>query len=80
MGMIGMEPIKAMEETVRRNAELFQDAMKMFMPFGVPGSASAPRADAPKATAAAEPAKDDLSDLKDQIAAMQRKLEQLGKT
>jgi polyhydroxyalkanoate synthesis repressor PhaR len=79
MGMIGMEPMKAMEETVRRNAELFQDAMKMFMPFGVPGSASAPRSDATKPAAPAEAAKDDLSDLKDQIAAMQRKLEQLGK-
>lgn len=78
MGMIGIEPMKAMEETVRRNAELFQDAMKMFMPFGVPGSPSSNPDTQQKTTAG--PAKDDLSDLKDQIAAMQRKLEQLGKT
>ncbi len=77
MGMMGIEPMKAMEETVRRNTELFQDAMKMFMPFGVPGNPS-PDPDAHQKTAAG-PAKDDLSDLKDQIAAMQRKLEQLGK-
>ncbi len=80
IGMIGMEPMKAMEETVRRNTEMFQNAMKMFIPFGLPGAAGTQETvEAPKA-AAAEPAKDDLSDLKEQIAAMQRKLESISKT
>lgn len=74
MGMMGLEPMKAMEETVRRNTEMFQNAMKMFIPFGLPG---APEAAEP---AKAEPAKDDLSDLKEQIAAMQRKLETISKS
>jgi polyhydroxyalkanoate synthesis repressor PhaR len=75
MGMIGVEPIKAVEETVRRNAEMFQNAMKMFMPFAAPGETPTPETKA----APKEAAKDDLSDLKDQIAAMQRKLDSISK-
>ena len=79
IGMIGIEPMKAMEETVRRNTEMFQNAMKMFIPFGLPGAPGASEtAETPK-TATTEPAKDDLSDLKEQIAAMQRKLETISK-
>ncbi|MGL4489944.1 MAG: polyhydroxyalkanoate synthesis repressor PhaR, partial [Rhizobiaceae bacterium] len=75
MGLMGVEPIKAVEDTVRRNAEMFQNAMKMFMPFAAPADAPMPEAKpAPK-----EAAKDDLSELKDQIAAMQRKLESISK-
>jgi polyhydroxyalkanoate synthesis repressor PhaR len=68
-------PIKALEEQTRRNIEIFQNAMKMFtaFPAGIP------------ATAAAEPAtkapagkSDDLLELKEQIAAMQRKIDQLS--
>ena len=68
-------PIKALEEQTRRNMEMFQNAMRMFTPFpsGVPGAA------------APEPAKketsdkaDDLSELKEQIAAMQRKIDSLS--
>ena len=79
IGMIGIEPMKAMEDTVRRNTEMFQSAMKMFIPFGLPGAPGASEtAETPK-TATTEPAKDDLSDLKEQIAAMQRKLETISK-
>lgn len=80
MGIIGIEPMKAMEDTVRRNTEMFQKAMKMFIPFNLPAANGAQEAaEAPK-VAAGEPAKDDLSDLKEQIAAMQRKLEAISKT
>ena len=79
MGMIGIEPMKAMEATVRRNTEMFQKAMKMFIPF-TPAGAAAPLAAAETAKpAAGETGKDDLSDLKEQIAAMQRKLETISK-
>ncbi len=76
MGMMGVEPIKAVEETVRRNAEMFQNAMKMFMPFAAPVDAPLPEAKA----ASKDATKDDLSELKDQIAAMQRKLESISKS
>jgi polyhydroxyalkanoate synthesis repressor PhaR len=73
IGMMGLDaPMKAMEETVRRNTELFQNALKMFTPF--PATA--------QSKTSAEPAKDEddgLSELKEQIAAMQRKIETLGK-
>lgn len=68
-------PMKALEEQTRRNMEMFQNAMRMFTPFPAPGAASAP----------AEPAKkeapeksDELKELKEQIAAMQRKIDSMG--
>ena len=70
-------PMKALEEQTRRNMEMFQNAMRMFTPFpgaagGTPNNASEP--------AKAEPAEkgDDLQELKEQIAAMQRKLDKLS--
>ena len=78
MGMIGIEPMKAMEDQIKLNAEIFQNAMKMFMPFGVPGIAQ-PEAAKDAAPTRKEERRDDLSDLKDQIAAMQRKLESISK-
>ncbi len=70
-------PIKALEEQTRRNIEMFQNAMRMFTPFP-PGSGASP-------SPAAEPARkepaeksDDLQELKEQIAAMQRKIESMG--
>jgi polyhydroxyalkanoate synthesis repressor PhaR len=66
-------PIKALEEQTRRNMELFQNAVRLFTPFpgGAPG--------------VAEPAKkessdkaDDLQELKEQIAAMQRKIDSMS--
>ena len=79
MGMMPMTgPLKAMEEQALRNAELFQNAMRMFTPFPVPGAQDAAKAD--DAPAAEKPkGGDDLSELKEQIAAMQRKLDQMGK-
>ncbi|MER9678177.1 polyhydroxyalkanoate synthesis repressor PhaR [Mesorhizobium sp. M0184] len=70
-------PIKVLEEQTRRNMEMFQNAMRLFTPF--PPAGSAPAAAPP------EPAKketsekpDDLQELKDQIAAMQRKLDTMS--
>lgn len=81
MGPFGGDAFKSMEEQAKRNMSLFSDAMKMFNPFAaamgmgeVPGSA-------PK-TEQAEPAaasnRDELKDLKDQLQAMQDKLNKLA--
>jgi polyhydroxyalkanoate synthesis repressor PhaR len=73
-------PIKALEEQTRRNMELFQNAMRMFTPFP-PAGASGEGAAAPKAReAASEPTEksSELQELKDQIAAMQRKLDTMS--
>ena len=67
-------PMKAIEEQTRRNIELFQNAMRMFTPFPPPG-AQPPQDDEPEKKTEKS---NDLQDLKDQIAAMQRKLDQMG--
>ncbi len=70
--------IKALEEQTKRNMDTFQNAMRMFSPFsamqGTAGAKSAEKS-APEKTAKG----DALDDLKEQIAAMQRKLDEIGK-
>jgi polyhydroxyalkanoate synthesis repressor PhaR len=79
MDMMGMStPMKAIEEQTRRNMEIFQNAMRMFTPF--PATVSQEAADAAEqAPAASGDAPDDLRDLKEQIAAMQRKIDAMDK-
>jgi polyhydroxyalkanoate synthesis repressor PhaR len=66
--------ITTYEETIRQNLALFDRAMKMFSPFPF-------RTDEAETAAAPEPtpAKDDLAELRQQVAAMQRQLEALAK-
>ena len=67
--------IATYEETIRQNLALFDRAMKMFSPFPF-------RTDEPETAAAAPdpaPAKDDLAELRKQVAAMQQQLEALAK-
>ena len=65
--------IGAYEEQIRQNLALFDRAMKMFSPFAF--HADEPAAPAP----APEPGKDELADLKRQMAAMQEQLAALAK-
>lgn len=61
------------EESVRKNMELYEQAMKMFSPMGPaysPQKSSAPDGGAPKGD-------DDINALKDQVAALQKKLDRL---
>ncbi|MGB3417552.1 MAG: polyhydroxyalkanoate synthesis repressor PhaR [Mesorhizobium sp.] len=73
-------PMKALEEQTRRNIEMFQNAMRMFTPFPQAGGA----AEAAQGEEKGEPGKDetekagDLQELKEQIAAMQRKLDTMS--
>ena len=60
-------PIQLVEEQVRRNTEMFHQAMQMFSPFMTPP--------APKESKKAE-AKD-IDELKDQLRALQSKLDSL---
>ncbi|MBB2973462.1 MULTISPECIES: polyhydroxyalkanoate synthesis repressor PhaR [Phyllobacteriaceae] len=74
-------PVKLIEEQVRRNTEMFNQAMRMFTPFPLGGAANGKAEEAAKGDAeAAKPqSSDDLRELKEQIAAMQRKIDQLAK-
>jgi polyhydroxyalkanoate synthesis repressor PhaR len=69
-------PMKAIEEQTRRNMEMFQNAMRMFSPFGIEGQEDE-RPEEGRTASGGSP--DDLSDLREQIAAMQRKLESMDK-
>jgi polyhydroxyalkanoate synthesis repressor PhaR len=60
-------PIQMVEEQVRRNTDMFQQAMQMFAPFGAPA--------APRETKKAE-AKD-IDELKEQLRVLQTKLDNL---
>jgi polyhydroxyalkanoate synthesis repressor PhaR len=74
----GGDAIKAMQDHAQRNMAMFGDAMKVFNPFvavmggAVPG---APGPGKPGQPAAGPGSKDDLQALKDQLAAMQQKLD-----
>jgi polyhydroxyalkanoate synthesis repressor PhaR len=64
---------EAMDEQIRRNTEMFERAMRMFMPFGAAGEGEVARTEA-KAPARS----DDIDSLKKQLEAMQRRLDQLA--
>jgi polyhydroxyalkanoate synthesis repressor PhaR len=70
-------PLKVIEEQTRRNIELFQNALKMFTPFPPGTGNAAPAASEPPRKEKDEKA-DDLAVLKEQIAAMQRKIDSMG--
>ncbi len=78
--MINMPaPMKAIEEQARRNMEMFQNAVRMFSPFPATGTTAPEPEEAPRARGKAPEKSDDLADLKEQIAAMQRKLDSITK-
>jgi polyhydroxyalkanoate synthesis repressor PhaR len=80
----GGDAFKMMEEQAKRNMQMFQDSMKMFTPFG-PGAFANPFAAtgggdaAPPETSKPAPSKDDLQALKDQLTAMQQKIDALNR-
>lgn len=63
-----LPPLQLVEEQVRRNTELFQQAMNMFSPFGLAGQQ--PK-EAKKADAS------DIEDLKEQLKSLQEKIEKM---
>lgn len=75
----GADPFKAMEEQAKRNMAMFSDAMKMFNPFAAmamgQGAQPAPPDAKPQQTAPAG----DLQTLKEQISAMQERLDSLAR-
>ncbi|WP_374629076.1 polyhydroxyalkanoate synthesis repressor PhaR [Pannonibacter indicus] len=76
----GASAFEMMEEQVKRNTEMFERAMKMFMPFSLPGAAAPGTAAAPAAAPEKQAASSgsDLDDMKKQLAAMQKKLDAIS--
>ena len=73
MDVMSTAPLKAFEDQARRNVEMFQNALRMFTPFPAGG------ATAPEPEARDEKPADDLKELRDQIAAMQRRIDDMGR-
>ena len=79
----GADPFKAMQEQTERNMAMFHDAMRMFNPFA---AAMANQQPPQKPQGHAQPhqpqqapaGKDDLQALKDQLSAMQRKIDAIA--
>ena len=74
------DPFKAVQDTAARNMSMFQEAMRMMNPFAAAlGNSTlgvAPKSTTPPQSAPA--AKDDLQALKDQLAAMQQKIDSIA--
>ncbi|WP_297804760.1 polyhydroxyalkanoate synthesis repressor PhaR [uncultured Brevundimonas sp.] len=65
-----------MEEAVRQNMAMFENAMRMFPGFGY-GNAAAPKTEPP--AAAPEKSSDDLAEMRRQMDAMREQLDRLAK-
>ena len=77
----GADPFKAMQDSAARNMTMFKDAVKMFNPLAAMGGMPMPGQQpgvAPRPQSAAPTSKDDFQALKDQLAAMQRKLDSIA--
>lgn len=79
----GADPFKAMQEQTERNMVMFHDAMRMFNPFtaamaGQQGQQKPAEPSKPREPAAQQSGKDDLQALKDQLSAMQRKIDAIA--
>ncbi len=70
----GGNPFEAMEDQVRRNTEVFERAMRMFLPFGGGRGAEQPAAATPPRAESGN----ELDALKRQLADMQKKIDQLA--
>jgi len=71
----GATAFDAIEDQVKRNSEMFERAMKMFMPFPTgEGGAAAPSSAAEKP---AKPGSSDLDDMKRQLEEMQKTINKL---
>ncbi len=67
LGKSLIPPLQLVEEQVRRNTELFQQAMQMFSPFGLGDTQKDAKKTEPK----------DLDELKEQLRSLQEKIEKM---
>ena len=81
LGAFGVpsEPFKAMEDQARRNMAMFQEAMKMFTPFGGAGQAGGANPSAPQANATPASDGEPLQSLQEQLKEMQRQIDALSR-
>lgn len=71
-------PTDRFDEMTRQNMAMFQNAARMFNPFTAAANTRSPPADPPPPQTA-DTVRDDVTDLKNQLAVMQRQIEEIGK-
>jgi polyhydroxyalkanoate synthesis repressor PhaR len=71
----GPSALDVISDQVRRNTEMFEQAMRMFLPFGTAGATAQPKA--PDATPGVEPS-GDLDTLRRQLDELQRRLDKIS--
>src|SRR3546814_2108876 len=80
----GMVPFGNLEEVGKQNMALFENAMRMFSPFGAAGAGSAGEATSAQRNSSATPvqssAKDSLDALKAQIDQLQKQIDSLDRS
>jgi polyhydroxyalkanoate synthesis regulator protein len=74
-GAFGPGALGAMSDQVRRNTEMFEQAMRMFLPFGAGRTEAQPRP--PEGPPASEPT-GDIDALRRQLDDMQKRLDKLS--
>ena len=74
----GATAFEAIEDQVKRNTEMFERAMKMFMPFPAAGGDPAATANPASQAKPAKSGGNDLDDMKRQLEDMQKKINQLS--
>jgi len=74
----GTDPFKAVEEQAKRNVAMFSDTVKMFNPFAAAMMNQTGVPEPPRPAPQHDTTRDDLQALKDQITAMQRKLDSIA--
>jgi polyhydroxyalkanoate synthesis repressor PhaR len=68
-----------LQDQARRNREMFEKAMRMWVPFGMPGNTGGPQSPAPEPPrAATTPPADELGELRRQMNDMQEQLAKLS--
>jgi polyhydroxyalkanoate synthesis repressor PhaR len=72
----GTNPLDLMGEQVRRNTEMFEQAMRMFLPFGAGRPENAAR---PPGGEAEPPTDSDFDTMRRQLDEMQKRLDKLSK-
>jgi polyhydroxyalkanoate synthesis repressor PhaR len=71
---------QVIENLTRQNLAMFERAMKMFTPFGLPGARGEEEPAKSNSAAEAKPAKsEEISDLKSEIEAMRKQLAELAR-
>ncbi|MHA1189629.1 MAG: PHB accumulation regulatory domain-containing protein, partial [Alphaproteobacteria bacterium] len=78
-------PVEAMEDQARRNMDMFSEAVKMWMPFGTGNAEPETGADENRATGSGKPSKpaasggkSEIDTMREQLRAMQEKIDTIA--